>query len=54
MAVYGLAVPGSPLAFAMSPPAFAIASGCLAVGGGVMMSVFAPFLGRGNSVNAKG
>jgi len=54
MAVYGLAVPGSPLAFAISPPAFAISSGCLAVGGGVMMSVFAPFLGRGNGATATG
>jgi hypothetical protein len=54
MAVYGMAVPGSPLAFTISPPAFAISSACLAVGGGVMMSVFAPFLGRGNGVNAKG
>jgi hypothetical protein len=53
MAVYGLAVPGSPLAFQISPPAFAISSACLAVGGGVMMSVFAPFLGRGNGVSAK-
>jgi hypothetical protein len=27
---------------------FAIVAGCLAVGGGVMMSIFAPFLGKGN------
>jgi hypothetical protein len=48
MAVYGLTVPGSPLQFEVSGTAFAIFSGCLAVGGGVMMSIFAPFLGKGN------
>lgn len=48
MAVYGLTVPGSPLQFELSGTAFGIWSGCLAVGGGVMMSIFAPFLGRGN------
>ena len=49
MAVYGLTVPGSPLQFEVSNTAFGICSGCLAVGGGVMMSIFAPFLGKGNS-----
>jgi hypothetical protein len=52
MAVYGLTVPGSPLQFAVSGTAFAIISGCLAVGGGVMMSIFAPFLGKGNAAKA--
>ena len=46
MAVYGLTVPGSPLQFEVSGTGFAILSGCLAVGGGVMMSIFAPFLGK--------
>lgn len=54
MAVYGLSVPGSPLQYAVSPSAFAILSGCLAVGGGVMMSIFAPILGRGNAVTTTG
>jgi hypothetical protein len=49
MAVYGLTVPGSPLQFEVSRSAFPICSGCLAVGGGVMMSIFAPFLGKGNA-----
>ena len=53
MAVYGLTVPGSPLEHEVSPTAFAICSGCLAVGGGVMMSIFAPFLGRGNDAKAR-
>ena len=48
MAVYGLTVPGSPLQGEVSATAFGICSGCLAVGGGVMMSIFAPFLGKGN------
>lgn len=48
MAVYGLTVPGSPLQ-SVSGTAFGIWSGCLAVGGGVMMSIIAPFLGRGNA-----
>jgi hypothetical protein len=52
MAVYGLTVPGSPLQFEVSPTAFAISSGCLAVGGGVMMSIIAPFLGKGNGAKA--
>lgn len=52
MAVYGLTVPGSPLQFEVSGTAFAIFSGCLAVGGGVMMSIFAPFLGKGNAAIA--
>jgi hypothetical protein len=49
MAVYGLTVPGSPLQFEVSRTGFAIVSGCLAVGGGVMMSILAPFLGKGNT-----
>ncbi len=48
MAVYGLTVPGSPLQFEMSGASFGIWAGCLAVGGGVMMSMFTPFLGKGN------
>ena len=53
MAVYGLTVPGSPLQYEVSSTAFGICSGCLAVGGGVMMSIFAPFLGRGNAAQPK-
>ena len=53
MAVYGLTVPGSPLQSAVSGPAFGIWAGCLAVGGGIMMSIFAPFLGRGNAAVPK-
>jgi hypothetical protein len=53
MAVYGLTVPGSPLQYELSGTAFAICSGCLAVGGGVMMSIFAPFLGKGNGAKAR-
>jgi hypothetical protein len=49
MAVYGLTVPGSPLQAELPGTTFAIVSGCLAVGGGVMMSIFAPFLGKGNA-----
>jgi hypothetical protein len=49
MAVYGLTVPGSALQLSMSATGFAITSGCLAVGGGVMMSIFAPLLGKGNN-----
>jgi hypothetical protein len=52
MAVYGLTVPGSPLQFDVSRSAFAICSGSLAVGGGLMMSIFAPFLGKGNGAAA--
>lgn len=48
MAVYGLTVPGSALQQSMSNTGFAIISACLAVGGGLMMSILAPFLGRGN------
>jgi hypothetical protein len=54
MAVYGLTVPGSPLESSVSAQAFSILSGCLAVGGGVMMSIFAPILSRGNAVTVKG
>jgi hypothetical protein len=50
MAIYGLSVPGSPLQQSMSDTGFAITAGCLSVGGGIVMSIFAPFLGRGNSV----
>lgn len=49
MAVYGLTVPGSPLQAELSGTAFAIWSGCLAVTGGVMMAIFAPFLSKGNA-----
>jgi hypothetical protein len=48
MAVYGLTVPGSALQQSMSSSGFAIISACLAVGGGLMMSILAPFLGKGN------
>lgn len=50
MGIYGLTVPGSPLQQTMSPIGFAITSGCLSVGGGIVMSIFAPFLARGNSL----
>jgi hypothetical protein len=53
MAIYGLTVPGSPLQSEVSGTAFGIWSGCLAVGGGVVMSIFAPFLGRGNGAKVK-
>ncbi|HZC73099.1 MAG TPA: hypothetical protein VE442_20565 [Jatrophihabitans sp.] len=49
MAIYGLTVPGSALQLTMSSTGFAITSGCLSVGGGIVMSIFAPFLGRGNA-----
>ncbi len=52
MAVYGLTVPGSPLQFELSGPGFGILSGCLAVAGGVMMAIMAPFLGKGNGAVA--
>ena len=48
MAVYGLTVPGSALQQSMSNAGFAIISACLAVGGRLMMSILAPFLGKGN------
>lgn len=50
MAVYGLSVPGSALQASMSGTGFAITAGCLSVGGGLLMSLFAPLLGRGNAV----
>jgi hypothetical protein len=49
MAIYGLSVPGSPLQFAVSGTAFTIWAGSLAVSGGVVMSIFATVLGKGNS-----
>lgn len=49
MGIYGLTVLGSALQLTMSATGFAITSGCLSVGRGVVMSIFAPFLGRGNS-----
>ena len=52
MAVYGLTVPGSPLQFEWSGPGCGILSGCLAVAGGVMMAIMAPFLGMGNAAVA--
>jgi len=54
MAVYGLTVPGSPLQFELSGPGFGILSGCLAVSGGVMMAIMAPFLGKGNGAAPAG
>lgn len=53
MAVYGLTVPGCALQVSMSGPAFAITAGCLAVGGGFMMSLLAPWLGKGNDAQPK-
>ncbi|HEY7858467.1 MAG TPA: hypothetical protein VIC82_08190 [Candidatus Nanopelagicales bacterium] len=53
MAIYGLTVPGSPLQSEVSGTAFGVWSGCLAVGGGVVMSIFAPFLGKGNGATGK-
>ncbi len=52
MAVYGLTVPGNALQQSMSGTGFAITAGCLAVGGGLMMSLFAPFLALGNGATA--
>ena len=49
MGVYGLTVPGSALQQSMNAPSFAVVSGCLAVVGGVIMSILAPFLGKGNA-----
>ena len=49
MAIYGLSVPGSPLQFAVSGTAFTIWAGSLAVSGGVVMSIFATVLGKGNN-----
>jgi hypothetical protein len=48
MAVYGLNVPGNALQHSMSATGFGITAGCLAVGGGLMMAGFAPFLAKGN------
>lgn len=53
MAVYGLTVPGCALQVSLTGPAFAIAAGCLAVAGGFMMSLLAPWLGRGNAAQPK-
>jgi hypothetical protein len=53
MAVYGLTIPGSALQHATSGTGFAIIAGCLAVGGGFMMSLFVPFLANGNGANAR-
>jgi hypothetical protein len=47
--VYGLTVPGSALQQLMNAPSFAVVAGSLAVGGGVIMSILAPFLGKGNA-----
>jgi hypothetical protein len=49
MAVYGMTVPGCALQVSMSGQAFAITAGCLAVGGGFMMTLLAPWLGKGNT-----
>ena len=49
MAVYGLTVPGSALQASTSNSGFAILAASLAVGGGIMMSILAPFLGQGNN-----
>jgi bacteriorhodopsin len=53
MAVYGLTVPGSPLQASLSSTGFAITAGCLAVAGGLMMSLFTPFLGKGNGATTQ-
>lgn len=53
MAIYGLSVPGSPLQFAVSGTAFTIWAGSLAVSGGVVMSIFATVLGKGNSATTE-
>jgi hypothetical protein len=52
MAIYGLTVPGSPLQFEVSGTAFTIWAGSLAVSGGVVMSIFATVLGKGNGATA--
>lgn len=49
MSIYGLTVPGCALQLILSGPAFAITAGCLAVAGGFVMSVLAPWLGKGNA-----
>jgi hypothetical protein len=49
MAVYGLTIPGSALQYSVSNTGFGIIAGCLAVGGGLMMSILAPFLGQANN-----
>jgi hypothetical protein len=49
MAIYGLSVPGSALQYELSGVGFGILAGCLAVGGGVLMSIVAPFLQKPNS-----
>lgn len=54
MGVYGLTVPGSPLQYTMSGTGFAVTSGCLSVAGGLVMSIFAPFLGQGNRLTVPG
>lgn len=51
MAVYGLTVPGSPLQ-SVTGTAFGLWAGCLAVGGGVLMSILAPLLGNGNAATS--
>lgn len=53
MAVYGLTIPGSALEGSMSGTGYAITAGCLAVGGGLMMSIITPFLARGNSASIR-
>jgi hypothetical protein len=52
MGIYGLTVPGSPLQYSMSGTGFAVTSGCLSVAGGLVMSIFTPFLGQGNRLPA--
>lgn len=53
MAIYGLTVPGCALQMTLSGPAFAIVAGCLAVAGGFVMSILAPWLGKGNAAQAR-
>jgi hypothetical protein len=53
MAIYGLTVPGCALQVTLSGPAFAITAGCLAVAGGFVMSILAPWLGKGNAAQAR-
>jgi hypothetical protein len=53
MGIYGLTLPGSALAGAMARTSFGVVSASLAVGGGVILSMLAPFLGKGNGARPK-
>jgi hypothetical protein len=48
MAIFGLTIPNSALRYSVSGTGFAIIAGCLAVGGVLLMAVFAPLLAHPN------